>query len=284
MSVVWLDGELVDKADAKIGVADHGLLFGDGVTADMRAYGGRVFRLAQHLDRLHAAADDIGLSLPVAGSDLASAIDATLKANNRADGFVKLVVTRGAGPLTLDPRKCVPVMFILAEEAAPFPRELYDCGLDVTVQQVTWRSADCYLGGSGRLGPKRTALANGCLEALVTDKDDSLAGGSETDVAVVAGGVLRFAPGGPTHDAVADLAESLGLAVERDAVIPLPEVPPAGVTTLGMDEVFLTSAAAQVIGVRSVLGRPVGAGGEGPVTRRLRREFAAMVRAECAVN
>lgn len=260
MSVVWLDGELVDKADAKVGVADHGLLFGDRITADMRAYNGRVFRLRQHLGQIQAWADGVNLSLPVSGDALAAAVDATLTANARSDGFVKVVVTRGAGPLTLDPRKCVPVTIILAEEAAPFPRELYDCGLDVITRLVCPPTA-----------LKIAALRAGCLEGLGVSLDGWVVGGSETAVGWVAGGVTRAGDGDPTHDAVAELAG----AVERRS--------PALDELLTADEVFLTSAAAEVIAVRSIDGKPIGSRTEGPATRRLREAFRALVRAECAV-
>ncbi len=268
MSLVWLDGELVDKADAKVGVADHGLLFGDGVTADLRAYGGRVFRLPQHLERLQAAAASVGLTLPVAGDELAAAINATLKANSRTDGFVKVVVTRGAGPITLDPRKCSPVTLILAEEAVPVPRELYADGLDVVTVPVPWAPPADLLSAGLRAAAKGTALRAGCLEALLVLPDGTVASGSETDVAVVGPVSVKFAPGGVTHDAAAELVNGAErLPVHR-----------ADLATAR--EVILTSAAAEVVAVRSIDGKPVGDGAEGPVARRLRQEFAAMTRGD----
>jgi branched-chain amino acid aminotransferase len=259
VSVVWLDGELLDKSDAKVGVADHGLLFGDTLTADMRAYGGRVFRLDQHLWRLQEAAADLFFDLPVRGDALAEAITATLAANGRTDGFVKVVVTRGAGPLTLDPRKCGPVTIILAEEAVPFPRELYDCGLDVVTVQ----------GPVSRPFLKAFALRHGCLEGLRRHgPGDVVYEGSETNVGWMAGGGVRVAPASSvTHDAVAEL---VGATVGR----------PSYADLLAADEVFLTSAAAEVIAVRSIDGKPVGTGGEGPVTRHLRERFARLVRGQ----
>jgi branched-chain amino acid aminotransferase len=214
---------------------------------------------------LAEAAQEHFLTLPIGGDELAVAVDATLKANNRSDGFVKVVVTRGAGPLTLDPRKCVPVTIILAEEAAPFPRDLYDCGLDViTVPPL--RPALV----------KAMALRAGCLEALTRrPPGDWVTSGCETALGWVIGGQVRLAPAfSVTHDAVGELAR-------------VPAGPGTGVIyadLLAADEVFLTSAAAEVIAVRSIDGRPVGSGGEGPVVKRLRQEFAAMVRRECAVS
>ena len=252
MSIVWLDGELVDKADAKIGVADHGLLFGDMISVDMRAYGGRVFRLRQHLESLQAAAVFQELTLPLSGDELAAAITATLHANDRGDGFVKVVVTRGAGPQTLDPRKCVPVTIIFAEEAAPFPRELYECGLDVTSTVRPYLPSPEVLSTYGRLSLKLDALGQGCLEAIAYSQHSQVLSGSETDVGIVSAGLVKFAgDGGVTHAAVADAAVTLGLATNPRCGLLKSDLDDA-------DEVFLTSAAAEIIAVRSIDGKLIG--------------------------
>lgn len=257
MSIVWLDGELVDKADAKIGVADHGLLFGDRISVDMRAYNGRVFGLRQHLEWLVGEAAEHAIMLPVVGDALATAIHDTLKANHRTDGFVKVVVTRGAGPLTLDPRKCVPTTIIFAEEAAPFPYDLYTCGLDVV----------SFSGGHNRPKAKSDALTQGCLESLILSNPGNIVlGGSETNVGWVSGEQTWVIP---THDATSDAVAKLAGAGRRN---------PTHAELCAAEEVFLVSAAAEIIAVRSIDRQPIANGNEGPVTRRLREAFAAMVR------
>jgi branched-chain amino acid aminotransferase len=272
MSQVWIDGALVDKNDARVSVFDHGLLFGDGVTVGMRAYGGTVFRIAEYLDQLSDSAGQIRLKLTLSRDDFASAIRATLAANNRADGYIRVIVTRGAGTLGLDPRKCEPTVIIIAEEVAPFPRELYAVGVDVITAE---RSRPVEIPGTlsrvANVMAKAKALTAGYLEALMVSDDGLVLGGSETDVAVVTGRTLRMNEGGGgVHRFVAELAAQAGLTV---TVGPLPLV-----ELQAADEVFLTSTEAELIGVRSVDGRPVGAGGEGPVTRRLREAFRAATR------
>src|SRR5438128_7112060 len=105
MPKVYLNGKLIDKADAKISVYDHGLLYGDGVFEGIRVYDGKVFRLREHVDRLFESARAIKLEVPLTREQLVEAIASTVKANNKKDGYVRPIVTRGAGTLGLDPRK-----------------------------------------------------------------------------------------------------------------------------------------------------------------------------------
>src|SRR6202041_3549983 len=98
---IWLDGKLVEKADAKISVYDHGLLYGDGVFEGIRAYSGRVFRLKQHVDRLYESAQGIHLQIPMKREDMAAAVVDTMAYNKLSDAYIRLVVTRGAGSLGL---------------------------------------------------------------------------------------------------------------------------------------------------------------------------------------
>ena len=103
---IYIDGKLYDKEDAKISVYDHGLLYGDGVFEGIRSYGGKVFRLAEHLDRLWDSAKAIWLEIPMTKEEMTKAVDDTLAVNDIKDGYIRLVVTRGVGTLGLDPNRC----------------------------------------------------------------------------------------------------------------------------------------------------------------------------------
>src|SRR5580700_2192114 len=105
MPRVWINGKLFDKNDAKVSVYDHGLLYGDGVFEGIRVYAGKVFRLKEHVDRLYDSARHIFLEIPLSREDMTRAVVDTVKANEKKDGYIRLVVTRGAGTLGLDPRK-----------------------------------------------------------------------------------------------------------------------------------------------------------------------------------
>jgi branched-chain amino acid aminotransferase len=119
---VYINGTLLDKENAKVSVYDHGLLYGDGVFEGMRSYNGRVFRLRQHLDRLWNSAKAIWLQIPMTQDAMAKAVNDTLAANGIQDGYIRLVVTRGAGTLGLDPNRCSdPQVIIITDHIALYP-------------------------------------------------------------------------------------------------------------------------------------------------------------------
>src|SRR5579872_6238842 len=105
MTKVWINGKLFDKADAKISVFDHGLLYGDGVFEGIRVYGGKVFLLPEHIQRLYESAGSIRLTIPMTPAEMSDAVEKTVAANEIKDGYVRLVVTRGSGTLGLDIRR-----------------------------------------------------------------------------------------------------------------------------------------------------------------------------------
>src|SRR4051795_2231636 len=119
---IYISGKLYDKADAKISVYDHGLLYGDGVFEGIRAYSGRVFRLKQHVDRLYDSARSIHLQVPIARDEMARAIVDTLAVNKLVDAYIRVVVTRGAGSLGLDPRKTTdPQVIVITDAISLYP-------------------------------------------------------------------------------------------------------------------------------------------------------------------
>ncbi len=103
---IWLDGKLVDEADAKISVFDHGLLYGNGVFEGIRVYSGKIFELDAHIKRLYESAKVLRLDIPLGKEKLIKAIEETVKANGVIDGYIRLVVTRGKGTLGLNPFVC----------------------------------------------------------------------------------------------------------------------------------------------------------------------------------
>src|SRR5437867_2982233 len=105
-SIVWIDGTWYDRGSAVVSVFDHGLLYGDGVFEGIRAYGGRIFRLAEHIDRLYASAKAIWLDVPVGKAEMARVVEEGVTKSGIKEAYIRLVVTRGVGDLGLDPRKC----------------------------------------------------------------------------------------------------------------------------------------------------------------------------------
>ncbi len=252
MSFVWINGQLADKAEARISIFDHGFLYGDGVWEHFRAFGGRLFRPEAPLANLFAAADSLKIAIPLSQVELHAAIDSTLAANRRTEGYVRVVVTRGAGTLGPDPRKLDPQVIIIAEEYHPFPTELYENGLNVVSIRIPEASRLKRLGDSWRVRAKQAALDSGCLDAIVLDEQDRVICLTEGDLVLVKGGVLRTSSTAALFDEPFEYAE-----------LTLSHV-------LNADELFLAGVTGGIIAIVNVDGQRIGSGREGPIANRIR--------------
>ena len=278
---VYVNGKLYDKEDAKISVYDHGLLYGDGVFEGMRSYNGKVFRLGEHLDRLWNSAKAIWLKIPMSRDELAKAVVDTLKANKIQDGYIRLVVTRGAGTLGLDPnRTSDPQVIIITDQISLYPQEYYDNGLEIiTVSTIRNHPAALSpriksLNYLNNILAKIEGLQAGCVEALMLNIKGEVAECTGDNIFLVQRGDLLTPPidagilEGITRDAVIELAIDAGIRVR--------EIPLTKHDVYIADECFLTGSAAEVIPVVKVDSRPIGDGKPGPVTRDLIRRFREM--------
>jgi branched-chain amino acid aminotransferase len=178
---IYISGKLYDKEDAKISVYDHGLLYGDGVFEGMRSYSGKVFRLRQHLDRLWDSARAIWLEIPLTKDELAKAVNDTLSANGIQDGYIRLIVTRGAGALGLDPNRCSnPQVIVIADHIQMYPKEMYENGLTIiTASTIRNHSAALSpriksLNYLNNIMAKIEGLQAGCIEALMLNAKGSM--------------------------------------------------------------------------------------------------------------
>jgi branched-chain amino acid aminotransferase len=284
VSLVWVNGNLIDKADARVSPFDHGFLYGDGVWEPLRVFGGKLFRPEQHLALLWIAADTLRIDIPLSQPELATAIEATLRANNRTEGYVRVVVSRGPGTIGPDPRKLDPQVFIIAEEYHPFPTELYGHGLHVvTSWGLGWSIGRPplfrQLGQPHIVKAKAHALAGGCLEAVLVDDCNHVYGCTEGHLFRVLGGVVRqvdYYPFDVMRLVVQDLAGAVGMPV-----LPTAEDtgrPASPEDLCDAEEVFLAGTSCGVIGIVRVDGQDVGSGTEGPITRRIREAYDRLTR------
>lgn len=284
---IYIGGKLYDKADAKISVYDHGLLYGDGVFEGIRSYGGKVFRLDEHLKRLWDSAKAIWLSIPMSREEMAKAIYDTLRANEISDGYIRLVVTRGAGTLGLDPnRTSDPQVIIITDHISLYPRELYEKGLEIiTVSVVRNHPAALSpriksLNYLNNILAKIEGLQAGCVEALMLNTKGEIAECTGDNVFLVRDGVLLTPPieagilEGVTRQAVIELAREQrgGRAIE------VREIPLTKHDVYIADEMFLTGTAAEVIPVVKVDSRVIGTGQPGAITRDLMERFHKLAR------
>jgi branched-chain amino acid aminotransferase len=277
MSLVWVNGKLVDKADARVGLFDHGFLYGDGVWEPLRVFGGRPFRAAEHVARLFSAAGVFEIEIPYTRAEVLAAVEWTITANHRTDGYCRVLVTRGAGTIGPDPRKLDPQVYVTVEEYYPFPVELQGHGLHVvtspypvnTANPAFWQHA---LGRPDVVLARRFALKAGCLDAVLTDHGGHVIGTTEGELFQVRGGAIGYVPPCNTPEA---------LAVLLVARANHPQLSPGTVTPADLaaaDEVFLVGAACGVIGVVRIDGRDIGTGTAGPVTRAVQAEYRKLTR------
>jgi branched-chain amino acid aminotransferase len=280
---IYISGKYYDKENAKVSVYDHGFLYGDGVFEGMRSYGGKVFRLEAHLERLWASAKAIWLSIPMSPADMAKAVNETLATNGIKDGYIRLVVTRGAGALGLDPNKCSdPQIVIIADHIQLYPKEMYENGLEIiTASTIRNHSAALSpriksLNYLNNIMAKIEGLQAGCVEALMLNAKGEVAECTGDNIFIVRKGVLMTPPidagilEGITRDAVIELAEQMK--------IPVQQVPFVRHDIFIADECFLTGSAAEVIPVVKLDSRVIGDGKPGPLTKKLIEGFVRLTR------
>jgi branched-chain amino acid aminotransferase len=279
MSLLWINGHLIDKADARVSPFDHGFLYGDGVWEPLRVFGGNLFRPHEHLGHLFVAADVLGIDIPLSREELLAAIEATVRANNRTEGYVRVIVSRGPGTIGPDPRKIDPQVFIIAEEYHPFPAELYDHGLHARVAAAHLNTDDQLqrvrtLGQPHVVQAKSEALRAGCLEALLLNTSNELVAATEGRLLVVRSGeVIPITQEGVgvTQMVAVGLLTAAGQPVAGGRRLGYDEL-------FGADEIILAGTSCGVIGIASVDGQDIGGGTEGPVTRQIRERYRALTR------
>ncbi len=275
---VYVSGELKEKEDACISVYDHGLLYGDGVFEGIRAYGGRVFRCEQHIDRLFDSAKGIALDIPMSKNEVHEAILHTLHSNGLTDAYIRVVVTRGAGTLGLDPTKCSgPGVIIITDSITLYPREMYENGLEVVTVPTT-RTAHSALSPKikslnylNNILAKIEAKQAGVIEAIMLNSEGYVAECTGDNIFIVSGGVVVTPPPeagileGITREVVMNLAREAGIKVEQRQLTRF--------DLYVSQECFLTGTAAEVIPVVRIDSRAIGDGTPGAITRRLLEMF-----------
>lgn len=280
---IYINGQYFAPDDAKISVYDHGLLYGDGVFEGMRAYSGKVFRLTEHLQRLDESGRAIGLQMPIDLETMANDVNETVACNEITDGYIRLIVTRGAGALGLDPFKCSnPQLIIIADSITLYPDSAYENGLDL-VTASTIRNHPAALSPRikslnylNNILAKMEGLRAGCVEALMLNHKGEVAECTGDNIFIVKDGKLFTPPieagilEGITRNAVLELAQQAGIETA--------EIPLTRHDLYVADECFLTGSAAEVIAAVKLDGRAIGDGSVGPITQQLNQAFRTLVR------
>lgn len=283
---MYVDGTFYPSAEAKISVFDHGLLYGDGVFEGICIYDGRIFRLKQHLRRLYESAKTIQLRVPLSVEEFEAAIVETVRRNSLRDGYVRPIVTRGAGKLGLDPSNCRQATVVV------IPQRLEDYPLMAArrkparaIVSTMRRNPTFSIPASAKslnylnnILAKLQATYAGVDEAIMLDWRGLVSEGTGDNLFIVQQGSVFTPPEqssvlrGVTRDAILEIARGLGIpAEERELTLH---------DLYNADEAFLTSTSVEIQPLVEVDGRMIGTGVEGPYTRRIRERFDEIKRTE----
>ena len=277
---VYINGRIVPQEQAVVPVFDRGFMLGDGVFETMRAYCGRAFMLEEHMARLSASAEAIGITLPMTGGELLSAVHETIKANELADAYVRVTLTRGEGPQGLDVSLCTkPTLVIVARELQSYTEERYRRGLALITARTRRTPAESLdpaiksLNFLNNIQARREVSAAGADEALMLNIRGEVAECTVSNVFFAGGGVLHTPSldcgilAGVTRSLVMELARGMGIDVREGRYMPD--------DIAGAEEIFVTNSTMEVMPVCSLDGKTFAAG---EMARRLRASYKDEVR------
>ena len=280
---IFMNDRLVSRDEATVSVYDHGLLYGDGVFEGIRVYSSKVFLLQEHVDRLYESALAIRLEIPMSPQAMFDAVTETVKANNIVDGYVRLIVTRGAGSLGLDIRRTEnPQIIIIADTITLYPEEIYENGMELI-------TASTLRNHPGALSPRIKSLNYlnnilakiegtdaGTLEALMLNHKGEVAECTGDNIFIIKDGVIKTP--GPEAGILEGITRNTVMKLAREAGHDVVECPLTRHDIFVADECFLTGSAAEIVAVVSLDGRKIGTGNPGRTTLDLRRRFQEFTR------
>lgn len=287
---IWMDGDLVDWADARVHVLSHALHYGSGVFEGIRCYetksGPAVWHLDEHIKRLFRSAKLYHLEIPYSAEALSEAVKDTIRTNGLAACYIRPLVLRGYGEMGVNPLNA-PVNVVVA--VWPWGAYLGEQALEqgVRVKISSWRRNDqnSLPAGAKATGQyingvlaKVESLKAGYDEAIMLNQQGFITDGSGENVFVVRHGVLYTPPtsagclDGITRATVMTMAGDLGYEVREENLV--------RTDLYNADEAFFTGTAAEVTPIREVDDRTVGEGTRGPVTKEIQGTFFAATKGE----
>jgi len=280
---VFLNDRFVRKEEAVVSVFDHGFLYGDGVYETLRSYGSRIFMRDQHLARLRRSAEAIGLHIPIPESQWPELLHEAMHRNGignaRADAYLRITVSRGAGEIGLDPSLCPrATVVIMAKTLHPSPPILSHDGVSLTVAKTRRNMPEALspqiksTNFLNNILAKRESIAAGTFDSLFLNWKDELTECTVSNLFFISGKTLHTPAldcgilDGITRTIVMTLAQEEGVPV-REGHYHLADLQRA-------EECFLTNTSMEIMPVNRVDSFPIGAGHPGPLTRRLQTRFA----------
>ena len=278
---IYIDGQFLDEANAKVSVFDHGLLYGDGIFEGIRAYNGRVFKLKEHIDRLFYSAKAILLNIPLSHAEIMRVVVDTCRQNGIRDGYIRLLVTRGVGGLGLNPNRCKkPSVIVIADKIQLYPAEMYERGLDIitvpTVRNLhsALNPAIKSLNYLNNILAKIEANNGGCEEAIMLNSEGYVSECTGDNIFIIKDGQMFTPP--LSAGALYGITRGVVMELARLSGLPVSEPNLTRYDLFNADECFLTGTGAELIPVVKIDGRVVGTGKPGQVTKDLVTKYKAL--------
>ena len=278
--IAYVDGKWTPAEEARISVLDHGLLYGDGVFEGIRVYGGVPFLLDEHLDRLAASARAIVLELPAGREEIAALCREAAQRAELDDGYLRLVVTRGAGALGVSPHTCARAsLIVIAAPLTLYPAERYRDGVRLVTSSLRRSASDALPPQIKSLNYLTSVLASiearrqGADEAVLLNAQGLIAECTADNLFLVSGG--RVLTPAVASGALAGITRALVSRLLNEQGIECVESPLTPADAWTADELFLTGTGAEIVPVCEIDGRPLPLAR--PVTERVRAAFAAYV-------
>jgi len=275
---VYIDGKFLPKAEAKVSVFDHGFLYGDGIFEGIRLYAGNVFRLDEHLERLEMSAKAICLALPWSRQEISDIVCESCRRNNLTDGYIRLVISRGAGDLGLSPKNCpAPSIVCIADKISLYPEALYTQGMRIITSPTRRISPAALppmiksLNYLNNILAKIEAQQHGFHECLMLNEQGFVAECTGDNVFLVHKG--RLLTPAAHAGALIGITRQVSMEIARELGLEVVETNLTRYDVWNAQECFLTGTAAEVIPVIEVDARVIGAGKPGPVTGRILEVF-----------
>lgn len=282
---IYIDGKFYKKEEAKISVFDHGLLYGDGIFEGIRAYNGRVFFLTEHLERLYDSAKAIMLTIPLSLEEMRNVVVETCRRNEIKNGYIRLVVTRGAGDLGMSPDKCPKAsVFCIAATIQLYPEKYYKEGLKVNTAPTQRISPAALSPAIKSLNYLNNIMAKiegnlaGAQESIMLNGEGYVAECTGDNIFVIKKGqiftptVYSGALAGITRRVIMNLCNEIGKPVQETQM--------TRYDLFVADEVFLTGTGAELVPVREIDGRIIGSQTPGPVTQVLLEKFRNLTQSQ----
>jgi branched-chain amino acid aminotransferase len=282
--MIYLNNKLVPKGKAMVSVYDHGFLYGDGIYETLRVYDGVVFKLSEHIDRLFSSASMIGLSVPKSPAAITGAVYKTLSANKHKDAVVRITVSRGAGPLGLDPGLCPKPTFVIMTHAfKPYPRRSYQKGLSIAIVNTKRNYGKALnpqiksLNFLNNILAKIEAKEMDVQEAIMLNYRGYIAEGTVSNIFFVRDSTLCT----PSLKVgiLGGITRSIILALARKSKIRLKEGQFKPVDLYEAQEVFISNTTMEVMPVHEINNKII-SDTPGQITKKLRQDYNRAVR-EC---